>query len=114
MKKMTTALALSSLFLANAVWADAPAQIRQQVPGYYRLAVGQNEVTALFDGYNDLSPSLLKGLSADKIRGLLAQQKIDAGRMPTSFNAFLVNTGKHLVMIDSGPLRAANRRAIDS
>ncbi len=102
MKKMTMALALSSLFLANAVWADAPAQIRQQVPGYYRLAVGQNEVTALFDGYNDLSPSLLKGLSADKIRDLLAQQKIDAERMPTSFNAFLVNTGKHLVMIDSG------------
>ncbi|HCN97246.1 MAG TPA: MBL fold metallo-hydrolase, partial [Leclercia sp.] len=42
MKKMTTALALSSLFLANAVWADAPAQIHQQVQGYYRLAVGQN------------------------------------------------------------------------
>lgn len=115
MKKRTTVLALSGLFLAGSVWADAPAQIKQQVPGYYRLAVGQYEVTALFDGYNDLSPSLLKGLSAVKIRDLLAQHKIDAERMPTSFNAFLVNTGKHLVMIDSGaPLLAANRRAINS
>lgn len=102
MKKMTAVLALSSLFVASAVLADAPAQIKQQVPGYYRLAVGAYEVTALFDGYNDLSPSLLKGLSASKIRELLAQHKIDDERMPTSFNAFLINTGKHLVMIDSG------------
>lgn len=102
MKKMTAVLALSSLFVASAVLADAPAQIKQQVPGYFRLAVGAYEVTALFDGYNDLSPSLLKGLSASKIRELLAQNKIDEERMPTSFNAFLINTGKHLVMIDSG------------
>ncbi len=72
------------------------------MPGYYRLAVGEYEVTALFDGYNDLSPALLHGLSGDKVRELLAQHKIDAERMPTAFNAFLVNTGKHLVMIDSG------------
>lgn len=102
MKKDTTAIALSSLLLISSAWADAPAQIAQQVPGYYRLAVGQYEVTSLFDGYNDLSPSLLKGLSANKIRELLAENKINAERMPTSFNAFLINTGKHLVMIDSG------------
>ncbi|WP_320726558.1 MBL fold metallo-hydrolase [Enterobacter sp. 118C5] len=102
MKKLKTVLAFSSLLLVSAAWADAPAQVKQQVPGYYRLAVGEYEVTALFDGYNDLSPSLLHGLSDDKIRKLLAQHKIDAERMPTAFNAFLVNTGKHLVMIDSG------------
>ncbi|MCI2292035.1 MBL fold metallo-hydrolase [Enterobacter sp. I4] len=102
MKKITTALALSGLIFVGSAWADAPAQIRQQFPGYYRLAVGHYEVTALFDGYNDLSPSLLKGLSANNIRTLLAQRRIDAERMPTSFNAFLINTGKHLIMIDSG------------
>lgn len=102
MKKLKAALALSSLFFAGTTWADVPAQIKQQVPGYYRVAVGEYEVTALFDGYNDLSPTLLQGLSPDAVRKLLAQQKIDAERMPTAFNAFLVNTGKHLVMIDSG------------
>lgn len=102
MKKLKTVLALSGLLFASATWADAPAQMKQQVPGYYRLAVGEYEVTALFDGYNDLSPTLLQGLSPDAVRKLLAQQKIDAERMPTAFNAFLVNTGKHLVMIDSG------------
>lgn len=102
MKKLKTVLAFSGLMFASATWADAPAQVKQQVPGYYRLAVGEYEVTALFDGYNDLSPTLLQGLSPDAVRKLLAQQKIDAERMPTAFNAFLVNTGKHLVMIDSG------------
>lgn len=112
MKKLKTVLALSGLLLASTSWADAPAQVKQQVPGYYRLAVGEYEVTALFDGYNDLSPALLHGLSGDKVRELLAQHKVDAERMPTAFNAFLVNTGKHLVMIDSGggPLHGGNGR----
>ena len=70
MKKLKTVLALSGLLLASTSWADAPAQVKQQVPGYYRLAVGEYEVTALFDGYNDLSPALLHGLSGDKVREL--------------------------------------------
>lgn len=48
MKKLKTVLAFSSLLLVSAAWADAPAQVKQQVPGYYRLAVGEYEVTALF------------------------------------------------------------------
>lgn len=52
------ALALTSL----GALAQAPLQ-GTQVPGYYRLTVGDYEVTALFDGYNDLSPKLLEGLS---------------------------------------------------
>lgn len=75
MKKLKAVLALSSLFFAGTTWADVPAQIKQQVPGYYRVAVGEYEVTALFDGYNDLSPTLLQGLSPDAVRKLLAQQK---------------------------------------
>jgi len=102
MKNLAKLFALTgTLFLGQAM-AQAPAQIHEQVPGYYRVAVGNYEVTALFDGYNDLSPGLLKGLSADRVRALLARQKIDAERMPTSFNAFLINTGKHLVLVDSG------------
>ncbi len=65
--------------------------MRQQVPGYFRQAVGDYEVTALFDGYNDLSPELLKGLSPEKVRGLLKRQAIGPDRMPTTFNAYLIN-----------------------
>ena len=51
MKKLKAVLALSSLFFAGTTWADVPAQIKQQVPGYYRVAVGEYEVTALFDHF---------------------------------------------------------------
>ncbi|QXI30558.1 MBL fold metallo-hydrolase [Pseudomonas vanderleydeniana] len=95
-------IGLASLALINQAMAQAPAQVQQQVPGYFRQAVGEYEVTALFDGYNDLSPGLLKGLSPEQIRGLLKRQAIGSERMPTTFNAYLVNTGRHLVLVDSG------------
>jgi hypothetical protein len=50
------------LLTACAVQATVPAQVKTQVPGYFRLNVGNFEVTAVFDGYNDLSPDLI-GLS---------------------------------------------------
>lgn len=102
MKHLAGIIGLVSLTLINQAMADAPKQIRQQAPGYFRQAVGDYEVTAIFDGYNDLSPGLLKGLEPEKVRGLLARQAIGPDRMPTTFNAYLINTGKHLVMIDSG------------
>lgn len=82
--------------------ADAPPQQKTQVPGYHRLAVGDYEVTALFDGYNDLSPDLLKGMSPGQIRALLARRAIETPGVQTAFNAFLINTGKHLILVDSG------------
>lgn len=95
-------LVSAALLSANVSWAQPPAPIHTQVPGYFRLAVGDYEVTALFDGYNDLGPSLLEGLAPEKIRQQLVENAVDPERMQTSFNAFVVNTGKHLVLVDSG------------
>ncbi|MFJ5298452.1 MBL fold metallo-hydrolase [Pseudomonas sp. RC10] len=82
--------------------AQPPAQQKTQVPGYFRLAVGDYEVTALFDGYNDLSPKLLKGLPPERIRALLARRAIETPGVQTAFNAFLINTGKNLILVDTG------------
>ncbi|APC18805.1 MBL fold metallo-hydrolase [Pseudomonas frederiksbergensis] len=92
------ALALTSV----GALAQAPAQVATQVPGYYRLAVGDYEVTALFDGYNDLSPKLLNGLTESQVRALLARRSIETPGVQTAFNAFLVNTGKQLILVDTG------------
>lgn len=91
------ALALTSV----GALAQAPLQ-GTQAPGYYRLAVGDYEVTALFDGYNDLSPKLLEGLTQDQIRALLVRRSIETPGVQTAFNAFLVNTGKQLILVDTG------------
>ncbi|VVM37086.1 hypothetical protein PS645_00077 [Pseudomonas fluorescens] len=98
MRAVGLAVALSSGVAA----AQAPAQVGTQVPGYYRLAVGDYEVTALFDGYNDLSPKLLKGLTQNQIRALLARRSIETPGVQTAFNAFLINTGKQLILVDTG------------
>ncbi|WP_095055264.1 MBL fold metallo-hydrolase [Pseudomonas sp. Irchel s3b2] len=95
-------MALGLTFAASQVQAAPPSQVQTQVPGYQRLAVGEYEVTALFDGYSDLGPTLLKGLSQKDIRAMLERKFIFTQGMPTAFNAFLINTGKNLVLVDAG------------
>ncbi|WP_435036014.1 MBL fold metallo-hydrolase [Pseudomonas neuropathica] len=95
------AAALTFALVTSSAMAQAPQQ-GTQVPGYFRLALGDYEVTALFDGYNDLSPKLLQGMSQGQIRALLARRSIETPGVQTAFNAFLVNTGKQLILVDSG------------
>jgi len=83
--------------------AQAPTQLKTQVPGYYRMMVGQFEVTALYDGYIDLDPKILKYTSAREVQSLLARMFVEATPgMQTAVNAYLVNTGSHLVLVDTG------------
>jgi glyoxylase-like metal-dependent hydrolase (beta-lactamase superfamily II) len=96
------ALGFSVALTSGISLAQAPVQVGTQVPGYYRLAVGDYEVTALFDGYNDLSPKLLQGLTQSQIRALLARRSIETPGVQTAFNAFLINTGKQLILVDTG------------
>ncbi|GLK88018.1 MBL fold metallo-hydrolase [Pseudomonas turukhanskensis] len=95
-------LVLGASLAPLAAQATPPAQLKTQAPGYQRLAVGDYEVTALFDGYNDLGPTLLKGLSQKEIHALLARKNITGAGVQTAFNAFLINTGKNLVLVDTG------------
>jgi glyoxylase-like metal-dependent hydrolase (beta-lactamase superfamily II) len=95
-------LVLGASLAPLAANATPPAQIKTQAPGYQRLAVGDYEVTALFDGYNDLGPTLLKGLSQKEIHALLARKNLTGAGVQTAFNAFLINTGKNLVLVDTG------------
>jgi len=91
--------AIGIIIFDNAQAAPAKAQ----VPGYYRYAVGDFEVTALNDGYLNLNPAGMKGLSAEKIQKLLVRAfALNAKGVLTSVNAYLVNTGDHLVLVDAG------------
>jgi glyoxylase-like metal-dependent hydrolase (beta-lactamase superfamily II) len=87
-------------FLA-AAWAEAP-MVKTQVPGYYRLMVGQFEVTALYDGSVELDAKLMKNATEQEINVLLAQMFIAGPKMQTAVNAYLINTGSKLVLVDAG------------
>lgn len=97
-----SALFLSLVAATTLATAEPIPPVEDQVPGYFRLAVGDYEVTALFDGYNDLSPGLLLNLDQNTIQTLLTRQAIKTPNVQTTFNAFLINTGKHLVLVDTG------------
>lgn len=97
-------LALGSaclLALAAPALAAAP-QTRAQAPGYYRFQLGDFEITALFDGAIDLDTQLLKNTSPAELDPLLARMFVGNPKMATAVNAYLVNTGKELVLLDTG------------
>ncbi len=83
------------------VYAKAP-MIDTQVPGYYRIHLGKFEVTALYDGPIMLNKKLLRHISPADLDRMLARSFVGNPEVRTSVNAFLVNTGSHLVLIDTG------------
>lgn len=100
-RRLRGALAAALLATGAAAHAGAP-MAKTAPPGFYRLMLGDFEVTALFDGAIDLKPSeLLKGLPPAQVKQRLAQA-YQTEPVPTSVNAYLVNTGTKLVMIDAG------------
>lgn len=92
-----------SMALPLSLQAAPVAKQQTQVPGFYRMALGDFEVTALYDGYVDLDSSILKGASAEDIQSLLARMFVESSKgMQTAVNAYLINTGSNLVLVDSG------------
>jgi len=87
--------------LASVAQAEAP-MVNTQVPGYYRFRLGQFEITALFDGAIELDTKLLKNASAADLNHLLARMFVGKPKMQTAVNAYLINTGSHLVLVDAG------------
>ena len=101
--------------ITSSALAAAP-QVRTQAPGFYRVILGDFEITALLDGTHPFPDAavLMKpkpGASAERAKlfddnpeeasALLAAADLKA---PTegSINAFLINTGTKLILIDSG------------
>jgi glyoxylase-like metal-dependent hydrolase (beta-lactamase superfamily II) len=72
-----------------------------QAPAYYRLKVGDYEVTVLSDGGLALDAALFAGdeTGADK---LLKDAHLPKVGIPTPVNTWLINTGGKLVLVDTG------------
>jgi glyoxylase-like metal-dependent hydrolase (beta-lactamase superfamily II) len=96
------------LLLALACLVDSPnaalaaaAQHHDQVPGFYRLKVGDLEVTALFDGTGVFDPHWLNGTNVT-MDGVVKALHEDPHMLDVIDSGFLVNTGKQLILVDAG------------
>ncbi len=90
----SVAFALCPFLLASVVSA--------QEPGIYRTQVGHLKITALLDGELSLGQDLLKGVEAAEVEKLVGHRE----PVKTAVNAFLVDTGKHRLLVDAGGVAA--------
>ena len=93
-------LAVLAGFGSQAAQAAAP-QHHAQAPGFYRMKVGDLEVTALLDGSAvfDLHWLTARKPAMDRVAQDLTEYP---HLLDTSDAGFLVNTGKQLILIDAG------------
>lgn len=100
--RLTAALALAATAVATtAAHAAGPLQ-KAQAPGFYRMMLGDFEVTALNDGTVGLPvDQLLQRTTPAQVKKALARNFMGLPT-ETSVNAYLVNTGAKLVLIDTG------------
>lgn len=85
--------------------AEAP-MVKTQAPGYHRLMLGDFEITAVSDGTFKLPVlQLLAGSSPERLQQALHKGYLGE-QVETSVNAYLVNTGRKLVLIDTGAAQA--------
>jgi len=93
-----------ALAFAPAAQATAPAPTDTQVPGVYRQQIGTLRVTALFDGTVALTRKELVGIDPARVTRLLDHRYVpeDAKGLQTAVNAYLVQHGSHLTLVDTG------------
>lgn len=101
-QRSLTALAFAAALAcaASPAFAAAP-MAKTPAPGWSRVMLGQFEITPLSDGTVDLPVDKLLAQDAKKTTDALSKAHLKTP-LETSANAYLVNTGSKLVLIDSG------------
>ena len=99
--KKTVFAAFAAALLAAPAFAAAP-MAKTPAPGYFRMMLGDFEVTAINDGTVDLPvDKLLQGLKPGAADMALGKSFLKSP-LETSVNAFLINTGSKLILVDTG------------
>lgn len=75
-----------------------------QAPSAYRYKLGDYQLTAVYDGiwYLPIDDKLVRNASGKDVSAALAEAFLVPNILPISFTALLVNTGRQLILIDTG------------
>jgi glyoxylase-like metal-dependent hydrolase (beta-lactamase superfamily II) len=80
--------------------AAAP-MVKRASPGYFRVLVGDFELTALYDGGGEIDAKLLHAKPGD-VQSLVRKELVDPEHIHGAVMGFLVNTGSKLILVDAG------------
>jgi glyoxylase-like metal-dependent hydrolase (beta-lactamase superfamily II) len=83
--------------------AAAP-PVGKQTPGIYRYTIGSFEITALYDGiwYRPITDKFIRNAPFAEVEHALDVAYMPHDKLETPFTTLIVNTGKKLVLIDTG------------
>ena len=98
-----TALTAGACALPRAGLATAPIS-REQGPGVYRYKLGELQLTALYDGtwFFPIDDKFMRNASGTAVNKALAAAFLPPDVLPITITALMVNTGKKLILIDTG------------
>jgi len=107
MKSMSTRIVIAAAAFLGIALAepksargDAP-QDPDRAPGFHRLKVGDVEVTTLYDGTGQFELQWLRG--KESLMTAISSKAQKEPQFLAGFeSAFLVNTGKQLILVDAG------------
>jgi glyoxylase-like metal-dependent hydrolase (beta-lactamase superfamily II) len=98
-------LAGVSLAAASALPAQAAAPATgKQAPSIYRYRVGEMELTAIYDGvwYRPIDEKFIRKANYADVQRAMSDAFMPAEKLATPFTMLLVNTGKKLILLDTG------------
>jgi glyoxylase-like metal-dependent hydrolase (beta-lactamase superfamily II) len=90
-------------FGAGQASAEAP-PAGTATPGIYRYKIGSYELTALYDGiwYRPITDKFIRNAPFAEVEHALDKAFMPHDRLTTPFTTLIVNTGKKLILIDTG------------
>jgi len=85
------------------VQAAAPAS-GTQAPSIYRYRIGEMELTAIYDGvwYRPIDEKFIRKADYADVQRAMADAFMPEAKLATPFTMLLVNTGKKLILLDTG------------
>jgi glyoxylase-like metal-dependent hydrolase (beta-lactamase superfamily II) len=100
-----TMLAGASLAAASALPAQAAAPASgKQAPSIYRYRIGDMELTAIYDGvwYRPIDEKFIRKADYADVQRAMSDAFMPEAKLATPFTMLLVNTGKKLILLDTG------------
>lgn len=105
-RRHTLATLLAAPGLVGALPAAAALPFSgRQAPGYYRLKVGEYEVTVVNDGFNrrpNPGEGFVRNADRAAVEAALARDFLPTGHLDIPYNIAFVNTGRALILFDAG------------